>query len=265
MTIILGIIAENTIIIASDSQTTAGSSKRTDTNKITELTLDGIPVLIAESGDAVLSGAVVEKLQASFSSLKFDDYRKPVDAAQNAIAELRRQIAQGNTLNNPNDLGPSYFDENSFSLMMAYFYKRPNQSATEPFLYTLDSVTAGYGKREKHFAAIGCGASTAEFILGRCDATKLELPMAVTTAVYVVEEVKKVDTFCGGPTKLAVIGEKSVLYSETEAEPLIKSVIEAIQNAEPELKKKWAELFELLHSKAAFLYAKMKSDDKETS
>jgi hypothetical protein len=173
----------------------------------------------------------------------FDDWRKPADLAQNAIAQTKRELAQLNDWPIDSALLDDYLNENPFSLMIAYFYQVQSDPLTfESFLYVLRSVP-GFATREYKFAAIGCGGTVGGFILVRADASKLEPILALIAAIYTVEEVKSVDAFCGGKTKAAVIGPTKMLYSETETKPIIKAAVSAIENSDDYVKSKWKELF----------------------
>lgn len=235
VTIVVGIICKDAIVLACDSQTTEGAAKRTDTTKISALECSGGGVLIAEAGDCTLSGKVVESLAVQLKSSVIDDYRKPADMAQDTVAAMKRDLSRLNNWESLPEMTQNYLDENPFSLMLAYYHQ------TKPYLYVLNSVP-GFATMAKGFVAIGCGATVGEFILGRAGVTEMDTGDALTAAIYTVEEVKRVDIYCGGPTKAAVLGPNRVLYSETESKPIIKSAVDTIAASEEFLKEKWKAL-----------------------
>jgi 20S proteasome alpha/beta subunit len=59
MAITVGIKCREGLVVASDSQPTWGSAKRTDTNKVSLVEFDGGATLVAESGTASLSGVAL--------------------------------------------------------------------------------------------------------------------------------------------------------------------------------------------------------------
>jgi len=58
---------------------------------------------------------------------------------------------------------------------------------------------------EDTYTAIGSGSAYAEYVLGRLYASDLNVEQGIDCAAYVIEEVKKVDPSCGGPTQVAVV------------------------------------------------------------
>ena len=235
VSIIVGIICQDGIVLACDSQTTAGSAKRTDSDKISHLTFGGKDIIVAEAGDSTLSARAVELLQKQFSLLTFDDWRKPADAAQDAVKILKQELIEVNNWKECQDFAQEYHRENPFSLMLAYFHNKA------PYLYVLNSVP-GFATREWLFATIGCGGTVAEFILSKADVKSMTRMEALIAAIYTVEEVKRVDTYCGGPTKAAVLSEDKVMFSETESKPIIKAAIETMEGYDQELRAKWYSL-----------------------
>jgi len=237
VTIIVGIIAKDGIVMACDSQSSAGNVKRTDSSKISHLRFDSRDVLVAQAGSIELGSMALEILTRKCASGSFDDYRKPADLAQDAIAETKTKFLELNSTGGSDYLN-DYFENNEFSFMVAYYYGNP----PTPYLYIVSSVP-GFATREKNFAAIGCGGTVGEFILSRASVTELECMGALIAAAYTVEEVKKVDSYCGGATKAAVLSPHKVLFSETESKPYIKEMVRTLELLEDDLKGKWHELF----------------------
>jgi hypothetical protein len=79
VTIIIGIICKDAIVLASDSQTTSGGMKRTDTDKISSIKFATKPVLVAEAGNAGTSARALEILRGLARDIPIDDYRVPAD------------------------------------------------------------------------------------------------------------------------------------------------------------------------------------------
>ncbi len=242
VTIIVGIICKGGIVVASDSQSSAYNVKRTDSSKIFQSCIGGKVVLVAQAGDCTMSSRAVEILDDLLTASPFDDYRKPADIAQQAIGLLKKELAQINNW----DAGfmAQYMNDNPFSLMLAYYYQT-SKGPPEPHLYVLNSVP-GFATRYRNYVAIGCGGTVGEFILGRSGACDMENHEALIAAIYTVEEVKKVDAFCGGPTKAAVLSIGGVSDS---SKLNIKCAIEAMQNYEDEANQNWSELIKKMVGK----------------
>ena len=239
VTIIVGIICKNGIVVASDSQSSAYNVKRTDSSKITQSTIGGRVVLVAQAGDCTLSSRAVEILDNLLAASPFDDYRKPADLAQQAIGLLRKEFAQTNNWDAV-DVA-RYMDDNPFSLMLAY-YQQTASGPPEPYIFVLNSVP-GFATRYRNYVAIGCGGTVGEFILGRSGACNMESHEALIAAIYTVEEVKKVEAFCGGPTNATVLHVGGVSDSSHR---ILASAVEAMQNYEEETKENWNNLIKLM-------------------
>jgi 20S proteasome alpha/beta subunit len=242
VTIIVGIICKGGIVVASDSQSTAWNVKRTDSTKISHSSLAGQTVLIAQSGDCTLSSRAVEILENLFNTAPFDDYRKPADLAQNAIALTKKELGLIN--NWDSNSVDQYLNDNPFSLMLAY-YHQTSKGPPEPYLYVLNS-TPGFATIYRNYVAIGCGGTVGQFILGRSGVCDMEPHRALIAAIYTVEEVKKVDAYCGGPTKAAVLSVGGTLHS---SELVISCAVEAMQNYEEETKQNWNDLMQRMIDK----------------
>src|SRR5438477_1615303 len=93
MTIIVGLVCKDCIVMASDSQTTDGFSKRCDTEKISTVQFVNSQVLVAASGMSSLSNqavAVFQKLAKgkTIEADKADD--QVVEIARTALFEVRK-------------------------------------------------------------------------------------------------------------------------------------------------------------------------------
>src|SRR5258707_10445161 len=99
VTLIVGLIGRqdegdgetNAIVLASDSQTTWGTLQRSDTDKMSGITFaDGKKVLVAQSGDSTLGSRAIEVLQNEALTVNLNDYRKPAELAEQAVAKVKR-------------------------------------------------------------------------------------------------------------------------------------------------------------------------------
>ena len=235
VTIIVGIISKTSIVLGCDSQTTAGTAKRTDTAKISALDLSGHKVLVAEAGDCTLSSRTVEALAVLLRTATLDDYRKPADLAQEAVASTKKDLRRLNNWENDPGATEDYLDQNPFSLMLAYYYDE------KPWLFTLDCVP-GFATKQNSYACLGCGGTVGEFILGRMNPTNMTDEQAIITAFYTVEEVKKVDCYCGGPCKIGILtsdGESNVLANNPRDIALTRFASETIAQHDEQLKSQW--------------------------
>jgi hypothetical protein len=82
------------------------------------------------------------------------------------------------------------------TFMIAHYYKG------EPYIFTADFYPGRFSRRNSTHFSIGCGSPIANFLLDGFDFSNLETTAAAAVLVYVIEEVKKFDPRCGGPTSI---------------------------------------------------------------
>ena len=130
-------------------------------------------------------------------------------------------------------------------LMIAHFFNG------EPHIFIADFINGfvcpAASKNLPPFAAIGTGAKTAQYILGKLDIRKIDSTDHATnimvTSMYVVEEVKRVDTYCGGSMILGVVhsnNDATLLPPGEGMEMQIKYIKQADKNSSGE----WSEKIE---------------------
>jgi 20S proteasome alpha/beta subunit len=206
VTIIVGIISDGEIVLASDSQTTYGTAKRSDVEKISVIEFSNAVALVAESGAAQLTGRAVELLQEKAKGKELSDYRMVADLAQESLREVKSSVIKSNEgCNFSEDKWERYFrDDNQADLMVAHYFEN------RPYIYTVDISNCIANKAKLHYEAIGCGANLGGYLLSELSYPKMDSELAAAIAVYVVESVKKHDAYCGGDTKVAILREQKL-------------------------------------------------------
>ena len=200
VTIIVGIVSKDAIILASDSQTTFGTVAQLDVEKITKLRFSDAVALVAQSGSAVHSGRAVEILEDLAKDQSLTDYRTVADLAQKAMRSLKDELRFQN-----GDCTMDWLHEHMLKngtcceLMLAYFFDG------KPYIYTIDLMMGIANRKTSHYAAIGCGSNLGNYLLAEHAKPNMESEFAAVTSIYVVENVKKHDAFCGGPTKIGAV------------------------------------------------------------
>ena len=199
MTIIVGIICEDTIVIASDSQTTAGNAKRCDTEKIVAVEFANGEVMVAQSGCATYSSRAIEIFTDLARSVTITNYRTVTELAEQAMRQLRNEIRlQRNDCTMEELQEYVWRHELGCEFMIAYYFER------KPYLYTLDMMMGIADKVSSRYTAIGCGASLGTYLLEDFMPHQAGYSHSTAIAVCVVEIVKKHDAYCGGPTKVGI-------------------------------------------------------------
>lgn len=238
VTIIVGLICERCVILASDSQTTyssgLGATKRSDTQKISPITFRNGQAIIAQAGDAALSGRAIEILTELAKGKEINDYRSVADLAQVAMRKLKDELRAANCDCTIEQLR-SFIDEDDFhfELMIAYYYEK------EPQVFTIDFKIGIATKQPKPFTAIGCGSPIASYILSWFEIPKMTVQQCAITAMYAVEEVKQVDPFCGGPTRLAMVAPTREGQSGAKIYPVFARLRAALPRLDQAAKAEW--------------------------
>jgi 20S proteasome alpha/beta subunit len=237
VTIIVGLICDDSIIVASDSQTTyGGSSKRIDTDKMHQIEFaNAHGVLVAQAGDAAITSRLIELMASSASGVTMTSPSNVTNCAESAVRILKREIIEHlepahRSINEIQD----YYRTKDAALMLAFYQNN------EPKIYTLD-FNEGIAFPAKSFATAGCGATVADYILSAFDTSKMNFAMGNSTAIYIIEEVKKVDAFCDGPAKIAFLmkaSDKNVRLAPKES---VAQIVDKLRERDVLIKAQWAD------------------------
>ena len=218
MTIIVGIVSDGEIVLASDSQTTFGTSKLTDVDKISTVEFSNTTALVAESGAAEQSGMAVELLQKKAKNRELTDYAMVAELAQESLREVRNYLIKLNEgCNFSEDKWERYFrDDNQVELMTANYFEG------KPYIHTVSLHTCMANRAKLHYQAIGCGANIGGYLLSELTSPKMDSELATAIAVHVVESVKKHDAYCGGATKVAILRENRISAADALKSPVVQ-------------------------------------------
>ncbi len=249
VTIVVGIICEDAIVLASDSQTTyspiSGASQRLDTPKISTLELfNDVIALVAQAGNATLSGRAVEILTDLAKGKEIKDYRALADMAQESVRKVKQELREQNLGCSMEELHEHIQkNELNFELMIAHYHD------SKPYIFTLNFAVGIASKSPHPFLAIGCGSAVATYILGWFKlGSKTPFQHAQLAAIYAIEEVKKVDPYCGGKTRVAIIAPKMTPPNGKSLPEIYKialraehnEYVEALEKIDTKAKAEWA-------------------------
>lgn len=238
VTIIIGIICKNGIIVASDSQTSWGNSKRTDTDKIHSCRFKNSKGIIANSGHAAISYKAVDIAKSICESQELVESRQFAENAQKAAEKVRADLMEPYRSfgSKPEDF-EKLFNDHNYSLLMANYFDG------KPYIYTLD-FPPGISTKQKNYTAIGCGSNLGMFLLSWFDFSQMDTADAAITAAFIIGEVKKADAFCGGPTQIAWLNEKNVMKRFNREQ--IDIFEQEIESGTSQYKKDWAKSIEVI-------------------
>lgn len=206
MTIVIAIVAKtnednDTIVVASDGQNTDGTFKKFDAKKISVIPFKNSRILLAESGSSKLSGRAVEIFEHKAEGKSITDYETVSLLAQESVREVRQTMLGGFAPGQITSEDFQRYIQNNwrFELLLAHYWK------DTPRIVTIDNVSQVANKVQGHFAAVGCGADLANYLLGQHCRPNQSLSFAIATAIYVVEQVKQHIDGCSGDTQIGMV------------------------------------------------------------
>jgi len=205
MTLLIGIICTDGIVVASDSQTTdEWGQKRDDSQKVSVLELaDGTSGLIALAGEAGFSAQAVERMERNATMKRFTDYRAIPDLAVQSLAEMRQFQARSFRLGS-RELN-RLFSENRFWILSASYWK------TKPYLFVFSSETqSATWQRNKLYASVGNSSATADYVLRKFDFQQMDALTGTLAAIFAINEVIGVDSTCGPPIRVGIVTLKGL-------------------------------------------------------
>lgn len=221
MTIVVGLVATDGLVVAADSQ--AGTLrgirvKRTDYSKIYTLGEDRAEVnaIIAGAGEMAFVNKAVEELREESGRNRFGHVKQLEEAVEAAMVKLAKKYIydRAAALGLKDEvIGPKAGTNRQFQGGTIHTPKvnlligavdRSGQKL-------LASVGAnGVAETEESYRSVGSGAAYAEYVLSRLWSNKLSIIEAIECAVYTIEEVKKMDPDCGGPVHVMAVTKKGI-------------------------------------------------------
>ena len=200
MTLIVGIICKDAIVLAADSQTTKGAAKQLGTNKISIVEFANGKAAVAESG-SILSNVAIEVFQ---NLARGKQIKNELTIAKTAEAAIREVVAGITTHLNPNPSDTDRqnllrADENYFELMVAYYF------GNKPCLYILRSAWAVPFRATSYFATSGIAGDLANYILQEHTARDMDKDLASVIAIKTVKDAIDYVEGCGLPIRVALV------------------------------------------------------------
>ncbi len=206
--------------------------------------------MLAHSGDDDLGSRVADRIGNTAKDATINDWQSVSEIGDKAISEEMRKLKI------PFE-GPDFKMEEfqnvlrgfDSTFMIAHYYK------SNPYVFTTDFYPGRFSRRNSTHVSIGCGSPIANFLLDGFDFLNLDTCAAAAVLVYVIEEVKKFDPRCGGPTSIfwnTIIKNVSVVIEgkpEIPAQPVqqagrlpdeqIRDYLEEISEIRSTIKSEW--------------------------
>jgi 20S proteasome alpha/beta subunit len=230
MTIVVGLVAKDGIVIAADSQAQAyrgAPFKRSDYTKIYEMgeQKDDVKAALAGAG----ATAFISKAVAEITDIWHEERITTVTKFEEVIEATMLSLAKKYFFDRQRSLGTDEgVQVKPRRAEMGYPIMVPDLSllcaaidrSGGKYLATIGA--SGLAERENSYTSIGSGSAYAEYILARLYTEELSIEEALDCAVYTVEEVKDIDPNCGGPVHaVSVTQEGTRCHQQDELKPLV--------------------------------------------
>jgi hypothetical protein len=243
MTIALGILAEDGIVVAADTEESAGTLK-SETTKILYV-LGEIPAgdpgasnpAPPSSGVCLISGAgdsgYVSTLMLELADVFLDDKTRVQKPLQQAFEDQIKSFHSDHII--PFAAYP-YDDRPSVEMLIAY-----NRSHQRGLLTSEKSAVC----RKMPYAAVGCGSIFADILLGRLW-RMADVKATQILAAYIVFMVKECVAGCGKLTQISAIHGSTIVSRESGAtlvaaeKPISHMCWEEINELEKKFRTNWA-------------------------
>ncbi len=230
MTVLIGILCKDGIVIASDSQESDDEDvKRLGVRKIYDTEVFGftdVAIAMAGAGTFAYVSRAIELITDKGYGPFFTRPRQVADIVEDAVGEIAKRHGKGED-------GRGL----DFELLLGVWCKNAPKGDPEDLddppcpigLYCISPPTAGekLGLAEKvdDYAAMGSGGLFARYLLNRLHddgppTTDLTMDEMLYEAIYVIIEVNKIDLYCGGDihavripsvgTKVINVGKESI-------------------------------------------------------
>jgi 20S proteasome alpha/beta subunit len=201
VTLIIGIICKDAIVLAADSQTTKGTVKQSGTNKISEIKFTNGNALVAEAGSASLSNRVVELFKRDAVVTDIVDDSTISKLLQKCLREVRHDLTSLHAGNiSPKEQQEYFLDENNcFELMLAYY------QGSKPRIYKFNPLWCIPSPAITYFETSGIASELANYILREHTAPGMDSKFASVIAIKVVKDAIDYVEGCGPPIRLATV------------------------------------------------------------
>ncbi len=238
MTVIVGLMCKDGLVIASESQESSEDEKRLDVKKIYGTDTFGFndaEIIVGGTGSSAFIARAAELIAELGYAPNFTTPRTVANVVEDAMGQMKTR----------------YGDDLDVELMVGVYCKHCPQDDEDPpiskvALYSVypaekdDKV--GVAEIVRDYDAMGSGSSFARYLLNRLHdednpTTDMTVEAGVREVIYIIEEAKKVDIWCGGPIQCFCLMKSGDEYKLEKKTPLeIKNIVNALASADLEIR-----------------------------
>lgn len=229
MTIVIGLICKNGIVLACDSQVEfhrAAPVKRINANKVHRLFKEK-NVAVAGAGTLTFINKAINLLRRSIREREEErkeklSFLEIIDVAEVVMSTLHKV----------------------YNIQrLTYIYERPIESLMHAFPLMLGSTEGdnkylfilhedGVAEDVEDYATLGSGAAYAEYLLSKLYDKNLTTDNGKKIAIYVINEVGKIDPNVGGPINVVIIQDNEIKEMERKE---INEIVDRLDKIEREV------------------------------
>ena len=231
MSVAVGLISEESILFAAESQTTRDKLKMLGTNKVSVLTFaNGENAIVAQAGNADRSARVVEIMENMALSENIKDHDTLSEITRKSISQARNEM-RAQMFNCSAEELQEYIwkHEQDCWIMTGHYFKGTPMLHTGNFAQGICSRVTTSKRSDfspRLFATIGTGSDLAFYLLNQYISSDMEFNASFAVLLYVLNEIKSHDAYCGGDTHFVFL-EKS----DTVAIRLDQDIVNDIERA----------------------------------
>jgi len=222
VTVIVGLKCQVGIVLASDSQTTFGDSKRRDAEKIRVVKFRNFDkALVAQSGSVETSSRIIDVMGRLAAEREIEGEESVIKTLQDAMCTVRVELRKQHFDCPAEKFRDIIFAEGlDCSLMVAHFYDH------QPFIHVVKFQGGTVRTAQSDYESEGCGSSLANYLLGELCTPKMDANFAKALAVYVVDKTIQNVNYFDKPIRLAVLWPWKPTHIEPMQSPLTKRPIQ---------------------------------------
>jgi len=241
MTVIVGLLCRDGIVVASDSQESDDElgMKRLDVVKVYDTErfhFEDVEIVVAGTGSSAYIARAAELIEEKGFAPHFTTPRTVAHVVEDSLGEMKQRYGSGLDL----------------EMLVGVFCRNCPQTDSPPLapigLFSVGSPAegenVGVAEPVADYSALGSGGLFARYLLNRLHdesnrTTNLDMNAAIREAVYVIEEVKKVDLWCGGPTQVHYIQKSRRGYRLRRKKPNeVREIVQELARADAGAKER---------------------------
>lgn len=200
VTLIIGIICKDGLVMACDTQVTTGQSKRINGTKLREIQLADMPLLVAQAGSYSHTGRYIQILAQLGEFVSPKSAQDVATLMQRAMEEFKKELSRLHLDCTSEELVSLLSKlEIDCNILCGFYLDGKSHLISINICDSIPRIC------ETHFEADGTGALLGDFLLSEQTTPGMPIHFASTMAVYVVGVVKRYDLYCSGNTVVAMI------------------------------------------------------------